>query len=156
MNLVKVKAIINSFRNNLELFEKDFNKNQFFQFSSLEDLKHHLSKDDIEIYSSHLKELKIDIDRRYQDIFELNIPYKSPHEANVDEVKVELREEFIELVADPQLKVNFSQRGYENFWLQEILRQQYQNIWKEIRLFVFPSVVTGIYDEKIIDYFKFS
>ena len=48
----------------------------------------------------------------------------------------ELQEEFIGLASNLQLKVIFSEGGYEKFWLQEKLRQEYPNIWKEVRLFL--------------------
>jgi len=87
---------------------------------------------------------------RFKDIFQLNVPnwIVSPFEASLDEVKVELQEKFIELVADPELKVKFLRFGYERFWLQEKVRQQYPDIWEEISLLfiAFPSsyVVTYI------------
>ena len=54
---------------------------------------------------------------RFKDIFQLNVPnwIVSPFEASLDEVKVELQEKFIELVADPELKVKFLRFGYESF-----------------------------------------
>ena len=143
LNLIKVKASLTSFTNKLELFERNFKKDQFCQFSSLENLKQQLSKDEVEIYKSHLKELKLDMVHRFKDIFQLNVPnwIVSPFEASLDEVKVELQEKFIELVADPELKLKFLRFGYERFWLQEKVRQQYPDIWEEIsRLFIaFPS-----------------
>ena len=78
------------------------------------------------------------MEQRFKDISELNVPnwILSPHEVNVEEVESELQEEFIDLASDPQFKVIFSEGGYEKFWLQEKLRQDYPNIWKEIRLFL--------------------
>ena len=80
---------------------------------------------------------------RFKDIFQLNVPnwIVSPFEASLDEVKVELQENFIELIADPELKVKFLRFGYESFWLQEKVRQQYPDIWEEISLLfiAFPS-----------------
>ena len=65
----------------------------------------HLVQDDrnfdmtneIETYSSHLKELKFDMDRRFKDVFELKVPnwIVSPFEASVDEMKVEFQEKFL-------------------------------------------------------------
>ena len=59
------------------------------------------------------------MDRRFKDVFELKVPnwIVSPFVANVDEMKVEFQEEFIELVADLELKVKFSRVGFESFWL---------------------------------------
>ena len=62
LNLVKVKSKITSFRNQLELYGKNFKNNQFAQFSSLENLKLQISEDEVETYSSHLEQLKDDMD----------------------------------------------------------------------------------------------
>ena len=53
-----------------------------------------------------------------------NLNLVSPFEANVDKMKVEFQEKFIELVADPELKVKFLRVGFESFWLQPRIRQQ--------------------------------
>ena len=78
------------------------------------------------------------MDRRFKDVFELKVPnwIVSPFEANLDEVKVEFQKKIIELVADPELKVKFLRVGFESFWLQPRIRQQYPNIWDEIKLFL--------------------
>ena len=74
MNLVKCKSKISSFRNQLELYGKMFLNNQFSQFASLENLKLQISKGEVEIFSSYLEQLKDDIDKRFNDVFQLNVP----------------------------------------------------------------------------------
>ena len=74
LNLVKVKSKITSFRNQLELYGKNFKNNQFSQFASLENLKLQISEGEVEVFSSHLEQLKCDIDKRFTDVFQLNVP----------------------------------------------------------------------------------
>ena len=77
------------------------------------------------------------MEQRFKNIFELNVQIwiLSPHKVNVEEVKGELQEEIIDLASDAQLKVIFLEGEYEKLWLQEKLRHDYPNIWKEVRLF---------------------
>ena len=57
-----------------------------------------------------------------------------PFTADRIEVKVEIQENFIDLVADGDLKVKCLKIVYESFWTQENLTHKYPNIRKEIRL----------------------
>ena len=143
LNLVKVKSKITSFRNQLELYGKNFKNNQFAQFSSLENLKLQISEDEVETYSSHLEQLKDDMDKRFNDVFQLNVPkwVVDPFEANLFEININLQETFADLQNDLELKVKFSKEKYESFWTQQQLRQKYPLIWEEIRLLfiAFPS-----------------
>ena len=68
LNLVKCKSKISSFRNQLELYRKMFLNNQFSQFANLENLKLQISKDEVEIFSSHLEQFKDAIDKRFNDV----------------------------------------------------------------------------------------
>ena len=57
LNLVKVKSKITSFRNQLELYGRNFKNNQFSQFASLENLKFQIIEGEVEVFSSHLEQL---------------------------------------------------------------------------------------------------
>ena len=103
---MKFKSNLSSYRNQHELYKTSF-KNQFSQFASLENLKLQISDDEVEFFSSHLEELKSDIDRRFNDVFQIN---------------VDLQESFSELKTDLELKVNFSNARCENFCTQQKLR----------------------------------
>ena len=143
LNLVKVKSKLTSFRNQLELYGRNFKVNQFSQFASLENLKLQISEGEVEEFSSHLEQLKGDIDKRFNDVFQLNVPkwIIDPFEADLSEVSVELQETFSDLQTDLELKLNFSKERYGSFWTQQQLRQKYPIIWDEIRLLfiAFPS-----------------
>ena len=87
-----------------------FLNNQFSQFASLENLKLQISKGEVEIFSSYLEQLKDDIDKRFNDVFHLNVPkwIIDPFETDVFEINVKLQETFSDLQNDLELKVNFS------------------------------------------------
>ena len=51
-----------------------FLNNQFSQIASLENLKLQISEVEVKIFSSHLEQLKDDIDKRFHDVFQLNFP----------------------------------------------------------------------------------
>ena len=62
------------------------------------------------MFSSHLEQLKGYIDKRFNDIFQLNIPkwIMDYFEADLFEVNVDLQENFSDFQIDLELKVNFS------------------------------------------------
>ena len=87
-----------------------FINNQLSQFASLENLKLQISEGEVEIFSSHLEQLKDDIDKRFNDVFQLNVPkwIIDPFEADIFEINVNLQETFSDLQNDLEFKVNFS------------------------------------------------
>ena len=84
---------------------------------------------------THLKEIRCDTNKR-QGHFLNKCPKSDKRSlcSRYFEVNVEIREIFIDLVSDPELKVKILKGGYESFWLQENLKQKFPNIWKKIRL----------------------
>ena len=87
-----------------------FLNNQLSQFASMENLNLQISKGEVEIFSSHLEKVKDDIDKRFNDVFHLNVPkwIIDPFEADIFEINVNLQETFSDLQNDLELKVNFS------------------------------------------------
>ena len=85
-----------------------FLNKQFSQFASLENLKLQISE--VQILSSHLEQLKDDIDKRFKDVFQLNVLkwIIDPFEADIFKINVNLQETFSDLQNDLELKVNFS------------------------------------------------
>ena len=132
LNLVKVKSKINSFRNQLELYGKNFKNNQFLQLASLENLKFQINEGEVEVFSSHLEQIKCDINKEFTDVFKINVLkwIIDPFEADLFEVNVDLQKTFSDLQTDLELKVNFSKERYESFLTQQKLRQKYPIIWE--------------------------
>ena len=114
---MKVKSKITSFRNQLELYGKKFKNNQFSQFASLENLKLQISEGEVEVFLSHLEQLKCDIDKRFTNVFQLNVLkwIVDYFEADLFEVNVDLQETTLDLQTDLELKVNFSKNDRKAF-----------------------------------------
>ena len=87
------------------------------------------------MYSIYLKELRCDIIEGLRTFFfQIYVPIWIiyPFFTSSIEVKIEIQENFIDLVADAEHKVKFMKGGYEIFWTQENLRRKCPNICKEI------------------------
>ena len=76
----------------------------------MKNLKLQISEGEVEIFLSHLKQLNDDIDKRFNDVFQLNVPkwIIDPCEADIFEINVNLQKNFSDLQNDLELKVNFS------------------------------------------------
>ena len=133
---MKVKSKTTSLRNQLELYGRNLKNNQFSQFASLENLKLQISEGEEEVFSSHLKQFKDNFDKRFNDVFQFNVP-----KWIIDSFEKDLFEVNVELQTDLELKIIFSKERYESFRTQQKLRQKYLIIWEEIRLLfiAFPS-----------------
>ena len=76
----------------------------------MKNFKHQISECEVEMFSSHLEQLKDDINKRFNDVFQLNVLkwIIDPFEADLFEINVNLQETFSDLQNDLELKVNFS------------------------------------------------
>ena len=66
---MKFKSNITSFRNQLELYGKNFKNNQFSQFAILENLKLQISEGEVEVFPFYLEQFKNDNGKRFNDVF---------------------------------------------------------------------------------------
>ncbi|KAG0434300.1 SCAN domain-containing protein 3 [Dictyocoela muelleri] len=100
------------------------------------------NEDDIMIYCDHLDSLYLDLNRRFRDIFTLNIPdwVLNPFLSDIIEGSLKLQEEMMDLRNDFELKYKIK-RGYQNFWLQKPISEKYPEIWKIVEklILAFPS-----------------
>ena len=71
----------------------------------------------VKIFSSYLKQLNDDINKRFDDVFQLNVPkwIIDPFEADIFEINVNLQKTFYDLQNDLKLKVIFFKERYESF-----------------------------------------
>ena len=85
-----------------ELYWRNFKNNQLSQFASLENLKLQISEGEGEVFSSHLEQLKDDIDKWFNDVFQLNVPnwIIDPFETDLFEVNIDLQEIFSDIQND--------------------------------------------------------
>ena len=75
----------------------------------MENLKLQISEGKVEIFSSYLEQFKDDINKRFNDVFQLNVLkwIIDPFKADIFEINVNLQETFTNLQNDLELKVNF-------------------------------------------------
>ena len=78
INLIKVKSTLSGFNNKLTLYQRTLARRDFFQFASLQQLDLRrgsaINNADINAYSKYLQELKADMEVRFQDVFQLEVP----------------------------------------------------------------------------------
>ena len=102
---MKVKSKITSFS-----YGKNLKNNQFSQFTSMKNSKLQISEGEVEVFLTHLEQLKCDIDKRSTGVFQFNLPKwnMDTFVADLFEVNVDLQETFSDLQTYLELKVNFT------------------------------------------------
>ena len=111
VNLIKVKSALSEFKNKLGLYQRNLARREFFQFSSLQQLDTSdkgISDADVETYSKHIKQLLEDMEVRFLDVFQLEIPDWIIHPFNDIFEQGILAEKLITLQNDFELKPKFS------------------------------------------------
>ncbi|XP_077301708.1 SCAN domain-containing protein 3-like [Arctopsyche grandis] len=133
ISLIKAKCVILSFINKLKLFKNNLRRRELHQFPSLQQLKEDMLKDsDLETYCSHIDALIEDMIIPFKDLYELLIPdwIINPFLSDVESVRQNFKEQFIELQNDCEAKIVFNQCDYDVFWVR--FRHRYPLLWKEI------------------------
>ena len=130
VNLIKVKSALSGFKNKLVLYQRNLARRKFFQFFSLQQLDTSdkgIFDVDVETYSKRIKLLHEDMEVRFLDVFQLEIPDWIIHPFNdVSEQEI-LVEELITLQNDFELKPKFS-ISYQSFWLQSEIKVKYCHV----------------------------
>lgn len=150
MNFIKAKGIVCSFISKLGLYRRNLSSQELSQFPSLQEkVKMSANEDevpvlpdsDLRVYCSHLEELKIDMETRFQDLLSLEVPswVINPFTSNPEEFDPKLQEHLIDVKHDDEAKELFQKYGYENFWVK--VRRTYPVLWQEAKLLLlaFPS-----------------
>ncbi|XP_063312646.1 zinc finger BED domain-containing protein 5-like [Pelobates fuscus] len=107
ITLISCKNIVSLFIEKLDLLRHNILKREFHQFPELSSINNDVTPGDIERFSSHLKELKLDMEKRFQDILNLKVHdwMINPFTANVAEVDITCQEELLELKYDEERRV---------------------------------------------------
>ena len=80
--------------------------NQLSQFASLENLNVQISKGEVEIFSSHLEQVKDDIDERFNDVFHLNVPNWIIDPFEADRFKINVNLNYMKLFLTYKITLN--------------------------------------------------
>lgn len=140
LNLIKTKAVIAAFVKKLLLWKRNLGRKEYNFFPNLSTVS--LTTKDIQTYCEHLEALHADFEERFSDILNMVIPswvldpFSQLDTAQSSNLEVEL----IELTTNEELKPKF-EKGYQEFWLQEIISTLYPELWKTVEKFLiaFPS-----------------
>lgn len=112
------QSIVSLFIDKLELLRYNLLKREFYHFPELSSIKDYVTPEDIDRFSSHLNELKLDMEKRFEDILELKVYewMKNPFTANIEEADTTCQEELLEIRYHEESKHKFDSGRYENLW----------------------------------------
>lgn len=138
--LIGCQSIVSLFIDKLELLRYNLLKREFHQFPELSSIKDDVTPEDIDRFSSHLNELKLDMEKRFEDILKLKVYdwMKNPFTANIEEADTTCQEELLEIRYDEESKHKFDSGGYENLWQSKKMPVLYPNMWKMIFSLLIP------------------
>ncbi|KAK9410783.1 hypothetical protein NXF25_001958 [Crotalus adamanteus] len=116
--LIGCQSIVSLFIDKLELLRYNLLKREFHQFLELSSIKDDVTPEDIDRCSSHLNELKLDMEKRFEDILKLKVYdwMKNPFTANIEEADTTCQEELLEIRYDEESKHKFNSGESENLW----------------------------------------
>ncbi|XP_028656972.2 protein ZBED8-like [Erpetoichthys calabaricus] len=116
--LIGCQSIVLLFIDKLELLRHNLLKREFHQFPQLSSIKDDATPEDIDRFSSHLNELKLDMEKQFEDILKLKVYdwMKNLFTANIEEADTTCQEELLEIRYDEESKHKFDSGGYENLW----------------------------------------
>ncbi|KAK9396033.1 hypothetical protein NXF25_019394 [Crotalus adamanteus] len=134
--LIGCQSIVSLFIDKLELFRYNLLKRQFHQFPELSSIKDDVTPEDIDRFSNHLNELKLDMEKRFE-ILKLKVYdwMKNPFTANIEDTTYQ---ELLEIRYDEESKHKFDSGGYENLWQSKKMPALYPNMWKTIFSLLIP------------------
>ncbi|XP_075215332.1 uncharacterized protein LOC142321223 [Lycorma delicatula] len=114
--LIRSQSILSLFIDQLELLHCNLLKREFHQFPKLSSIKDDVIPEDIDRFSSHLNELKLDMEKRFEDILKLKVYdwMKNPSTTNTEEADTTYQKKLLEIRYDEESKHKFESSGYEN------------------------------------------
>uniref|UniRef100_A0ABM5G983 Zinc finger MYM-type protein 6-like n=1 Tax=Pogona vitticeps TaxID=103695 RepID=A0ABM5G983_9SAUR len=140
INFIKAKGVICSFISKLDLLASNMSRQELHQFPSLAN-EHQLQAEDLDIFCCHLKQLKEDMETRFNDLINLKVPtwVVNPFTTDFAHLHPKLQEPLTDLKHDCEAQSHFQSYGYEAFWVK--MRNTYPILWEEVKLLIlaFPS-----------------
>ncbi|KAK9396847.1 hypothetical protein NXF25_020208 [Crotalus adamanteus] len=123
--LIGCQTIVSLFIDKLELLRYNLLKREFHQFPELSSIKVDVTPEDIDRFSSHFNELKLDMEKRFEDILKLKVYdwMKNPFTANIEEADITCQEELLEI---------------RYLWQSKKMPALYPNMWKMIFSLLIP------------------
>ncbi|XP_051950665.1 zinc finger BED domain-containing protein 5-like [Xyrauchen texanus] len=141
VTLVHSKATICSFLAKLELYKQNLSRRQFNNFPQLAKVVDGLTDNHLLRYTDHLRAVKADMEIRFRDLDQLDVPewVMEPFQVDVSRTEDEIQETLIDLQNDEEAKSTFRTCGWRVMWATH--GQRFPLLWKRIRLLLlaFPT-----------------
>ncbi|KFD50507.1 hypothetical protein M513_08575 [Trichuris suis] len=135
-NLMNSKAAVVSFLKKLEVYWHNIGRHEFLQFPNLKTIAEEVNDDDLLVYVNHLKQIQKDMEERFRDLVNLNIPdwIVDPFGVSAVEVDTEIQESLIDLQSDTTARRQFDHYG-KDFWVKNDLPNKFPALWERCKSF---------------------
>ncbi|XP_071394012.1 zinc finger BED domain-containing protein 5-like [Centroberyx affinis] len=141
VTLVQCKAVIHSLTSRLDLYRQSIGRRQFAHFPQLTKVSEALTDDRLLIYIDHLRMVKADMEIRFRDLLNLDVPIwvVQPFQADVTECEPAIQEHLIDIQCDDEAQATFRTSGWGSMWVK--YAQRYPALWEKSRLLLlaFPK-----------------
>nr|XP_039259582.1 SCAN domain-containing protein 3-like [Styela clava] len=139
ITLIRCKSVLTSFISKLSLYKDNMGRNTLSQFPNL--CENNVTENERLKYCAHLQNLVEDMNIRFEDLISLTVPrwIVQPFSAEPADLKVELQDQFIDLLHDEKSKMDFTDDRYDVFWCRS--SSKYPTIFEEVEPWIlsFPT-----------------
>ncbi|ETE59703.1 SCAN domain-containing protein 3, partial [Ophiophagus hannah] len=115
-------------------------RQELYQFPSFGN-EYQLQAEDLDIFCCYLKQLKEDMETRFYDLINLEVPtwVLNPFTADFAQPHPKLQEPLTDLKYDCEAQSHFQSYSYKAFWVK--MRNTHPILWEEVKLLLlaFPS-----------------
>ncbi|ROJ30521.1 Zinc finger BED domain-containing protein 5 [Anabarilius grahami] len=147
ITLVKSKAIIHSLTSRLDLYRQSIGRRQFAHFPQLAKVSESLTDDLLLVYTDHLTMVKADMEIRFRDLLNLDVPswVVQPFQADVIECEPAIQEHLVDIQCDDEAQAIFRTSGWCSMWVK--YAQRYPALWQKIRLLILAFPTTYLVEQ---------
>nr|XP_039259580.1 SCAN domain-containing protein 3-like [Styela clava] len=139
ITLIRCKSVLTSFISKLSLYKDNMGRNTLSQFPNL--CENNVTENERLKYCARLQNLVEDMNIRFEDLISLTVPrwIVQPFSAEPADLKVELQDQFIDLLHDEESKMDFTDDRYDVFWCRS--SSKYPTIFEEVEPWIlsFPT-----------------
>ncbi len=133
--MIGAKGIIMEFGVRLELYTPDIYEKIFFQFSNLNSvIEINQTLFDSEVFLAYIEKLKFNLNKRFEDLrcFYIPVWVLDPFNTSALALETDAASELIMLQNNIQMKIDFQNQGYMQFWL--LHKHSFPLLWGKIKL----------------------
>uniref|UniRef100_A0A3Q3B1D1 C2H2-type domain-containing protein n=1 Tax=Kryptolebias marmoratus TaxID=37003 RepID=A0A3Q3B1D1_KRYMA len=129
--LVQCKAVIHSLISRLELYKQSIGRRLTI----------------IVIYVEHLKMLKADLETRFRDLLDLNVPVwmVQPFQADVVDCELAIQEHLVDIQCDIEFQATFLTSGWSSMWAK--YASCYPALWEKTKLLLLAFPTTYLVEQ---------